>query len=105
VDLNIDVMDKEFVVTKDPEPKLDQNGDQRISKTTGLPLWSVQLVVTDDSGGEIIKVNVDQMKAPDVRKGDIVEVVKLVALPWTTNGRSGVAFRADDIRVWEEAEQ
>lgn len=102
MDLNIDVMDKEFVVTKDPEPKLDQNGDQRISKTTGLPQWSVQLVVTDDSGGEIIKVNVERPDAPDVRKGDIVEVVKLVALPWTTNGRSGVAFRADQVRAIED---
>jgi hypothetical protein len=34
-----------------------------------------------------------------VRVGQLVHLSKLEALPWATNGRSGVAFRAEEIKT------
>ena len=36
---------------------------------------------------------------PNVKVGQPVAVSKLEALPWATNGRSGVAFRAEEIKA------
>lgn len=95
--LTIDVRGKEFQVTKHPEPKVDHTGTQRASKQTQEPLWSTQIVVTDDDGGEILSVTTEGEKPPGVRVGDLVDIHGLVAIPWATNGRSGVAYRADRI--------
>lgn len=92
--LNIDTDDKDFIVTKAPGPKLDEHQQHRISKDTGEPIWATQLVVTDDSGGEVITVNTNGPQPPDVKVGDAVDVVDLVAIPWTSKTRSGIAFRA-----------
>lgn len=97
--LNIDTDDKDFQVTRMPSPKLDGKGDPRVEKGTGQPLWSTELVVTDDSGGEIIKITTAG-EAPDVKVSDPVEVYDLIAFPWATNGRSGIAFKAREIRVY-----
>lgn len=96
--LNIDTRGKEFVVTKDPSPKLDNNGVQRVDKRDGAPTWSTEVVVTDDSGGEILKINTSGGQ-PDVERGDEVLPIGLEAIPWTTNGRSGVAYRAERIEL------
>ena len=34
-----------------------------------------------------------------MKVGQVVAVSKLVALPWATNGRNGVAFRAEEIKA------
>jgi hypothetical protein len=34
-----------------------------------------------------------------VKVGQLVAVSKLKALPWATNGRNGVAFRAEEIKA------
>lgn len=96
MNLNIDTTDKEFVVTQAPQPKLDQNGEPRTDKITGMALWATQMVVTDESGGEIIRVNTIG-EPPKIDVGDPVLPQNLVALPWASNGRSGVAYRADAI--------
>lgn len=100
--LNIDVSAKDFAVTKAPEPKVDQNGVQRVEKETGHPIWSTELVCTDDSGGEIIRINTAG-KAPDVEVGDPVEVINLVAIPWHSKERQGIAWKADDVRAFPES--
>lgn len=94
--LTIDIAGKEFQVTRDPSPKLDQQGEQRFNKESGLPMWATQVVVTDEDGGEIITIGTNGEK-PDFGVGDLVEPVDLVAIPWATNGRSGVAFKASRI--------
>jgi hypothetical protein len=99
MELNIDLSGKELVVTKNPEPKLDHNGVQRPDKQTGDPIWSTQVVVTDHTGGEVIKIATKGEAGPDVEVGDEVEVTRLVAIPWATNGRSGIAYRADRIKA------
>lgn len=95
--LNIDVTDKDFVVTRAPQPKYDQQGRARTDKATGKSLWGTQVVVTDESGGEVITINSSGPR-PNVDVGDVVEVLHLVALPWASGGRSGVAYRVDDIK-------
>lgn len=96
--LNIDTTGKELVVTQNPEPKLDQTGRQRTDKESHEPLWSTQVVVTDDSGGEIIRI-ATAGEPPDVKVGEEVRVDGLIAIPWSGNGRSGIAFRADTVRA------
>jgi hypothetical protein len=51
----------------------------------------------DDTGAEVIKVTTTG--EPKVTKRQMVAVAKLVATPWTVDGRSGVAFKADSISL------
>lgn len=99
--LTIDVTGKEFVVTRVPSPKMDSQGEQRLDRESGLPLWTVQLVVTDDDGGEIINVMVDGDR-PDLEIGDTVDVVGLVAKAWASGGRGGISLRAEKINPVED---
>lgn len=99
--LNIDTRDKDFVVTKAPAPKLDNQNEQRSDKETGQPLWMTEVVVTDDSGGEIIRLTTAGEK-PTFQAGDPVNPLGLVAVPWATNGRSGIAYRASAIVPFEQ---
>jgi hypothetical protein len=34
-----------------------------------------------------------------VKVGQLISLSKLEALPWATNGRNGVAFRAEEIKA------
>lgn len=100
--LIIDISEKDFTVTRAPEPASDNHGKQRIDKTTGLPMWTTQLVVVDEEGGDIIAVKTVGERPPAVETNDVVEPVGLVAMPWATTGRNGVAYRADDIILAED---
>ncbi|MFI7213146.1 hypothetical protein ACIBP4_01105 [Micromonospora maritima] len=91
--LYVDTASKQVQVTKDPEPKNDQNGNQRSEKNTGRLMWSTQVFVLDETGGEIITITTAGEK-PSVTVGQLVAVEQLEAIPWATNGRNGVAFRA-----------
>jgi hypothetical protein len=97
--LYVDTNGKQVSVTKDPIEKLDgPNGRQKTERNTGRPMWSTQVFVLDDDGGEVITVTTAGEK-PNVKVGQSVAVSKLEALPWATNGRSGVAFRAEEIKA------
>jgi hypothetical protein len=96
--LYVDTNGKQVTVTKDPTEKLEQNGRQKVERGTGRPMWSTQVFVLDDDGGEVITITTAGEK-PNVKVGQSVAVSKLEALPWSTNGRSGVAFRAVEIKT------
>ena len=96
--LYVDTNGKQVTVTKDPTEKLEQNGRQKLERGTGRPMWSTQVFVLDDDGGEVITVTTAGER-PNVKVGQSVAVSKLEALPWSTNGRSGVAFRAEEIKA------
>src|ERR1700722_20925135 len=96
--LYVDTGTKQVTVTKDPAEKLEQNGRQKVERGTGRPMWSTQVFVLDDDGGEVITITTAGEK-PDVKVGQLVSVSKLEALPWATNGRNGVAFRALEIKA------
>ena len=97
--LYVDTNGKQVTVTKDPVAKTDGQTDrQKTERNTGRPMWSTQVFVLDDDGGEVITVTTAGEK-PNVKVGQSVAVSKLEALPWATNGRSGVAFRAEEIKT------
>ena len=85
----------EFVVSRAPQPKNDNDGRQKTDRETGELLHVTELVAMDDTGAEVIRVTTAGQ--PRVTKRQPVTVVKLVATPWTIDGRGGVAFRADAI--------
>ena len=96
--LYVDTGAKQVTVSRDPEEKNDQNGRQKTERGTGRPMWSTQVFVLDDDGGEVITVTTAGER-PNVKVGQSVAVSKLEALPWATNGRNGVAFRAEEIKA------
>ena len=83
----------EFVVSRAPQPKNDNDGRQKADRDTGAPLHVTELVAMDDTGAEVIKVTT--AGEPRVTARQPVTVVKLVATPWNIDGRGGVAFRAE----------
>jgi len=97
VKLYVDTAGKQMTVSKDPEPKTDQHGNQRSEKGTGRLLWSTQVFVLDETGGEVITITTAGEK-PSVKVGELVTVEQLEAIPWATNGRNGVAFRATALK-------
>jgi hypothetical protein len=95
--LYVDTTGKQVTVSRDTEPKNDQNGNQRFEKGTSRPMWSTQVFVLDETGGEVITVTTVGEK-PSVKVGQLVTVEQLEAIPWATNGRNGVAFRAISLK-------
>jgi hypothetical protein len=85
-----------FTCTRLPEQRMNfDTGQPRIDKATGRPLWQVQVMALDESGGDVIAVTV--AGEPTVSPGRPVTITGLVALPWSQDGRSGIAYRADAI--------
>ncbi|MGJ6121616.1 hypothetical protein QN239_03465 [Mycolicibacterium sp. Y3] len=94
--LKIDTQGVQFVGTRAAEPRTNfDTGQPRIDKATGLPQFAVQLLALDDSGGEVLMVTVPG--DPNIVVGQHVTLTNLVAVPWSQNDRSGVAYRADAI--------
>lgn len=87
-----------FTVTRAAEPKNDQNGRQKADRHTGEALWVVQVMALDGSGGEMLNVTVAGTP-PKVTVGQQVTPVELEAIPWATNGKNGVAYRAKVLTV------
>ena len=95
----------EFEVSRRPEPKTAPNGAQKIDRSTGWPVWSVQLATftNEEEGSDVLVVTVASPGMPQLRWREPVELVDLEVIPWSAKGndgdtRSGVAFRAKEIR-------
>ncbi len=86
-----------FQVTRAAEARKDFGKDvQKVDRETGAPMWVVEVLAQDAERGEVIRVTVtgDQ---PKVAPGQAVRFERLEAIPWTNNGKSGVAYRAASI--------
>jgi hypothetical protein len=85
------------MVSRPAEPKreMGRTGQQKVD-SDGQPLWTVELFALDEFGGEVIRVTVAGIQ-PKVSQGQPVTVEDLEAVPWSNNGRSGVAYRATSI--------
>ena len=46
----------DFVVSRAPQPKNDNDGRQKTDRETGAPLCVTELVAMDETGAEVIKV-------------------------------------------------
>ena len=100
--LRIDTTGVTFLCTRVPEQRTNfDTGAPRIDKATGQTLWLVQLIALDATGGEVLAVTV--VGEPKVTVGQPVSVSGLVALPWSQDGRSGVAYRAEAITTADVA--
>lgn len=99
--LDIDISKKFFTVAKEPEPKVDAGGVQKLERATESPMWTTQLFVRDESGGDIISVITAGTK-PDVEPGEEVNVIDLYAYEWENKGRHGLNYRATAISFVEE---
>lgn len=96
--LKIDTSGVSFVCTRAPEQRIAfDTGQPRVDRESGLPLWQVQLMALDASGGDVIAVTVPG--DVNITVGQPAQIEGLVALPWSQEGRSGVAFRAEAIRA------
>ncbi|WJR34213.1 hypothetical protein P3F83_01830 [Mycobacteroides immunogenum] len=96
--LKVDTSAVSFMCTKTPEPRTDfGSGAPKIDKATGAVLFQVQLMALDADGGDVLSVTT--AGEPKVSVGQQVAVTNLVATPWSQDGRSGVAFRADSITL------
>ncbi|ASQ84641.1 hypothetical protein CE197_02475 [Mycobacterium intracellulare subsp. chimaera] len=94
--LRIDTTGVTFLCTRIPEQRINfDTGAPRVDKATGQALWQVQLIALDATGGEVLAVTV--VGEPKVAVGQPVAVAGLVALPWSQDGRSGIAYRAETI--------
>jgi hypothetical protein len=92
-----------FMVTKQPEPKVDGNKQQQYRRnpdgSQGAPMWTTQvLALNETEGGETIKVSTAGMK-PEMTVATMVRPVGLEAIPWNRNGSHGVAYRAEELHV------
>lgn len=93
---HLDMTGKQLTVSKDPEPKNDQNGNQRSDKGTGRLMWSTQAIVLEADGASVISITTAGEK-PTVTVGQPITAPQLEAMPWNTNGKNGVAFRATSL--------
>jgi hypothetical protein len=100
----------EFEIAKSPVPKVDTEGRQKVDNATGHPVWVVELTAWkgEDEGASTLAVSVASASAPAVKWRQAVEVVDLEIIPWANLGRnkelrSGVAFKASEIRPAEYA--
>lgn len=97
--IDVNITNKTFTVTKGAEEKKDQHGRQKADKDTNELLWTVQVMALDVTGGEVINVTLAGNAQPKVAVGSVVVPVELVAMPWATNGRNGVAFKAKSLNA------
>jgi hypothetical protein len=94
--LKLDTSTTRFIVTRAAEPRLNfDTGSPKTDAATGLPLYAVQVLALDDTGGEVLSVTV--AGDPKLAVTQPVSVSGLVAIPWSQGDRSGVAFRAATI--------
>jgi hypothetical protein len=104
---------KHFLDTKDMEfqaggpftARTERDGSQRRDKETGLPLWSVSLVVWagEEARGsvETILVTVASDNPPQFNQMEFVDVTRLQIIPWVPNdGPKSVriAYRAESVQ-------
>ncbi|MFC9973482.1 hypothetical protein ACFVH6_21570 [Spirillospora sp. NPDC127200] len=86
-----------FVCVSPPRPKLvsQETGEVKVDRD-GNTVYTVGLSAADELGRvDVLSVSVPESTEATI--GQIVTPIALVAVPWTNNGRSGVAYRAKDV--------
>jgi hypothetical protein len=96
MDLMIDTSGVEFQVSKPFEPRFDKDGNLRRDKQggTNLPLHAAQLVAWTQAGSETLLVTVATDAPPELMQKQSVRIEGLQAMPWVSDGKPRVAFRA-----------
>src|SRR3954454_13304560 len=95
--LPIDTSGMTFMAAAPARPVTDFDTRQHKVDENGELLYNLQVVALDTDGAQIITLKIPG--DPDVGQGAMLELEGLVAMPWSMNERSGVAFRANRIKV------
>ena len=101
--LLLDTTAVSFQVTRAAEARKDYGKDvQKVDRDTGQPQWAVEVLAQANDRGEVIKVTVtgDQ---PKVTPGQQIRFDGLEAIPWSNNGKAGVAYRAAAIHPAQQS--
>ena len=95
VRLPIDTSGMTFMCAAPARPATDFDTGQHKVDVNGELLFSLQVVALDEDGAQIISVKVPG--DPKLGQGAMLRFDGLVAMPWSMNDRSGVAFRANGV--------
>jgi hypothetical protein len=95
--LPIDTSGMTFMAAAPARPVTDFETRQHKADENGELLYNLQVVALDPDGAQIITVKV--AGDPQVGQGGMLQLEGLVAMPWSMNERSGVAFRANNVKV------
>src|SRR3954453_10477673 len=95
--LPIDTSGMTFMAAAPARPVTDFETRQPKTDDNGELLYNLQVVALDPEGAQIITVKTTG--DPQVAQGAMLKLDGLVAMPWSMNERSGVAFRANRVKV------
>jgi hypothetical protein len=95
--LPIDTSGMTFMAAAPARPVTDFETRQHKADENGELLFNLQVVALDPEGAQIITVKTPG--DPQVGQGALLELEGLVAMPWSMNERSGVAFRANRVKT------
>lgn len=99
--LSISTTELDFYCTHEPVEQFDSSiGARRLERQSGLPLWKVEFVAVDETGGEIVSIVIPGER-PQLTVGTHVSINGLVATPWVSGSDSKIAFRARSVEVLE----
>src|SRR5215213_2191303 len=93
----VDMAGLTFMAAAPARPVTDFDTRQHKADENGELLYNLQVVWLDTDGAQIITVKV--AGDPQVDQGALLKLEGLVAMPWSMNDRSGVAFRANGVKV------
>jgi hypothetical protein len=93
----VDISGLTFMAAAPARPVTDFDTRQHKADDNGEPLYNLQVVWLDADGAQIITVKV--AGDPEIGQGALLQLEGLVAMPWSMNDRSGVAFRANAVKV------
>jgi hypothetical protein len=94
----VDMSGLTFMAAAPARPVTDFDTRQHKADENGEPLYNLQVVWLDAEGAQIITVKV--AGDPQIGQGALLALEGLLAMPWSMNdGRSGVAFRANSVKV------
>jgi hypothetical protein len=100
VKLYVDLTGKRVRVAREPDEERDEYGEATSGPDSSRRMWTTQVYVQDESGGEVITVATTGER-PNVTVDAIVVPVALEVLPWCRIGNgqhhSGVAYRAREL--------
>jgi hypothetical protein len=95
----VDVSKLKFLVVGEPTPQM-RDGKAVLDRTTGLPLWNLDVTVIGEGRAETIQLGLPEGGFPkDLGIGAVIVPEAMVVITWEKNGRSGMFVRAMSVKV------
>lgn len=76
-------------------------GVQSVDTDGVTPLWHLQVLVTSpfEHQASLMQISVPAKTTPVIRPLAEVQFKELAARPWSTNGKSGISYRAQGFKI------